>query len=79
MAPLYFEGKIGFGVISQSFSAFGNVLSDFSIIVDEIQSLSAFSAVIDRLGKLSRHSPSISNCGVTSWFTHCIMQRIIVS
>lgn len=53
VAPLYFEGKIGFGVISQSFSAFGNVLSDFSIIVDEIQSLSAFSAVIDRLGEFT--------------------------
>lgn len=56
VAPLYFAGKIEFGVINQSFSAFNNVLSDFSIIVYQFQSLSAFSAVVDRLGKSSRHN-----------------------
>lgn len=53
VAPLFFAGKIEFGVINQSFSAFNNVLSDFSIIVYQFQSLSAFSAVVDRLGEFT--------------------------
>lgn len=53
VAPLYFAGKIEFGVINQSFSAFNHVLSDFSIIVYQFQALSTFSAVIDRLGEFN--------------------------
>ncbi|KAJ7548280.1 hypothetical protein O6H91_07G005600 [Diphasiastrum complanatum] len=53
VAPLYFAGKIEFGVINQSFSAFNHVLSDFSIIVYQFQSISSFSAVVERLGELS--------------------------
>ncbi|XP_024378905.1 ABC transporter D family member 2, chloroplastic [Physcomitrium patens] len=53
VAPLYFAGQIEFGVINQSVSAFNNVLSDFSIIVYQFQSLSAFSAVIDRLSEFT--------------------------
>lgn len=50
VAPMYFSGKIEFGVINQSVSAFNHILSDFSLIVFQFQSISAFSAVIDRLG-----------------------------
>jgi ABC-type uncharacterized transport system fused permease/ATPase subunit len=50
VAPLYFAGKIEFGVINQSFSAFNHILGDFSLIVYQFQSLSSFSAVVDRLG-----------------------------
>ncbi|BBN02774.1 vitamin B12/bleomycin/antimicrobial peptide transport system ATP-binding/permease protein [Marchantia polymorpha subsp. ruderalis] len=53
VAPLYFAGKIEFGVINQSFSAFNHILSDFSIIVYQFQSISSFSAVVDRLGEFS--------------------------
>ncbi|CAK9264710.1 unnamed protein product [Sphagnum jensenii] len=53
VAPLYFSGKIEFGVINQSFSAFNHILGDFSIVVYSFQSLSAFSAVVDRLGEFS--------------------------
>lgn len=53
VAPMYFSGKIEFGVINQSVSAFNHILSDFSLIVFQFQSISAFSAVIDRLGDLS--------------------------
>lgn len=53
VAPLYFSGKIEFGVINQSYSAFNHVLTDFSIIVYQFQALSAFSAVIDRLGEFN--------------------------
>lgn len=47
---MYFAGKIEFGVINQSASAFNHILGDVSLIVFQIQSISAFSAVIDRLG-----------------------------
>lgn len=50
VAPMYFSGKIEFGVINQSVSAFNHILGDFSLIVFQFQSISAFSAVIDRLG-----------------------------
>lgn len=64
VAPMYFSGKIEFGVINQSVSAFNHILSDFSLIVYQFQAISAFSAVIDRLGKyllLIRHSKHIAN------------------
>ncbi|XP_050371447.1 ABC transporter D family member 2, chloroplastic [Argentina anserina] len=51
VAPMYFTGKIEFGVINQSVSAFNHILGDFSLIVYQFQSISAFSAVIDRLGE----------------------------
>lgn len=53
VAPMYFSGKIEFGVINQSVSAFNHILSDFSLIVYQFQAISAFSAVIDRLGEFN--------------------------
>ncbi|GLJ16799.1 hypothetical protein SUGI_0289400 [Cryptomeria japonica] len=53
VAPMYFSGKIEFGVINQSYSAFNHVLGDFSLIVYQFQAISAFSAVIDRLGEFN--------------------------
>ncbi|KAH9330447.1 hypothetical protein KI387_002555, partial [Taxus chinensis] len=53
VAPMYFSGKIEFGVINQSYSAFNHILGDFSLIVYQFQAISAFSAVIDRLGEFS--------------------------
>ena len=52
VAPMYFSGKIEFGVINQSVSAFNHILSDFSLIVYQFQAISAFSAVIERLGEI---------------------------
>lgn len=52
IAPLYFDGKIEMGVVSQAAQAFRHVLSDLSIIVNEFDQISAFSAGIDRLGEL---------------------------
>ncbi|XP_073297309.1 ABC transporter D family member 2, chloroplastic-like isoform X2 [Primulina huaijiensis] len=49
VAPMFFSGKIEFGVINQSVSAFNHILGDFSLIVYQFQALSAFSAVIERL------------------------------
>ncbi|KAI3695213.1 hypothetical protein L1987_78204 [Smallanthus sonchifolius] len=51
VSPMYFSGKIEFGVIHQCVSAFNHILEDFSVIVYQFQDISAFSAVIDRLGE----------------------------
>ncbi|MBA0848589.1 hypothetical protein Goshw_004270 [Gossypium schwendimanii] len=51
VAPMYFSGKIEFGVINQSVSAFSHILGDVSLVVYQFQAISAFSAVIDRLGE----------------------------
>ncbi|GAB2276373.1 Canalicular multispecific organic anion transporter 1 [Dionaea muscipula] len=65
VAPMYFSGKIEFGVINQSVSAFNHILGDFSLIVYQFQALSAFSAVIDRLGEFDVVLDS-SNCNSSS-------------
>ncbi|CAN8067919.1 unnamed protein product [Agarophyton chilense] len=52
IAPMYFTGTIELGVVSQSQQAFGHILDDLSLIVNEFDRLSAFSAGIDRLGEL---------------------------
>lgn len=49
LAPAYFSGKIQFGDISQAGFAFRQVLEAFSVVVDNIESLSSFAARIDRL------------------------------
>ncbi|CAM6120220.1 unnamed protein product [Calypogeia fissa] len=51
VAPIYFKGKIDFGVINQSFAAFDHILGDLSLVVYQFQSITAFTAVVDRLGE----------------------------
>jgi ABC-type uncharacterized transport system fused permease/ATPase subunit len=51
VAPLFFAGKIEFGVVNQSQSAFGHVLGDVSLVVYQLEALAGFSAVVDRLGE----------------------------
>lgn len=53
MAPLYFRGEIELGVVTQSNSAFNHILSDVSIIVNQLELLAGFSAVVDRLGEFA--------------------------
>lgn len=53
---MYFSGKIEFGVINQSVSAFNHILGDVSLIVYQFQAITAFSAVIDRPGTVSSAS-----------------------
>jgi len=55
IAPLYFEGSVGLGVVNQSNSAFNHVLNDLSIIISRYESLSQFSAGVDRLGEFSEY------------------------
>lgn len=49
VAPLYMQGKVEFGVVTQSAMAFAMLVGAFSLIVTQFQSLSSFAAVIQRL------------------------------
>lgn len=52
VAPLFFRGKVEFGVITQSAMAFSTLLGAFSLIINQFQSISSFAAVIARLSAL---------------------------
>jgi len=52
IAPLFIEGKVEFGVITQSAIAFTQLLGAFSIIVNQFQSISSYTAVLARLAAL---------------------------
>ena len=49
IAPLYFAHLVELGTINQSYGAFNHILGDFSIIINQFESLSAFSAGLTRL------------------------------
>ena len=53
IAPAFIEGKIEFGVITQSAMAFTTLVAAFSLIVTQFQSLSSFAAVVARLSALA--------------------------
>ncbi len=53
IAPAFIEGKIEFGVITQSAIAFTALVAAFSLIVTQFQSLSSFAAVVARLSALA--------------------------
>jgi vitamin B12/bleomycin/antimicrobial peptide transport system ATP-binding/permease protein len=53
IAPLFIDGKVEFGVITQSAIAFTQLLGAFSIIVNQFQSISSYTAVLARLGSLA--------------------------
>jgi putative ATP-binding cassette transporter len=52
VAPLFFRGKVEFGVITQSAMVFAQLLGAFSLIINQFQSISSFTAVIARLNAL---------------------------
>ena len=49
VAPLFIQGRVEFGVVTQSAMAFAMLVGAFSLIVTQFQSLSSFAAVIQRL------------------------------
>lgn len=53
IAPLFIEGRVEFGVITQASLAFTQLLGAFSLIITQFQSISSFAAVVSRLGALS--------------------------
>lgn len=50
IGPLFMQGKVDFGVITQSAIAFAHLLGAFSLIITQFQSLSTYGAVLVRLG-----------------------------
>ena len=52
VAPLYMEGSVPFGTVTQSAMAFTQVLGAFSLIITQFQSVSSYAAVVQRLGAL---------------------------
>jgi putative ATP-binding cassette transporter len=52
VAPLFLEGHVGFGVITQSAIAFTHLSGAFSLIVTQFQSISSYTAVLARLSLL---------------------------
>ena len=54
IAPQYMEGLVELGVVQQAAAAFGHVLDDLSLIINEFEGLSEFSASIGRLHQFLR-------------------------
>jgi putative ATP-binding cassette transporter len=52
VAPLFFQGKVEFGVVSQSAMACAQLAGAFSLIITQFQSISSYAAVVTRLGAL---------------------------
>ena len=54
VAPLYINGDIEFGVVTQSAMAFAQLMGAFSLIINQFQSLSSFAAVTARLDAIAK-------------------------
>jgi len=52
IAPLFIDGKVPFGVITQSAVAFTHLVGAFSLLITQFQSISSFTAVTARLTSL---------------------------
>jgi len=52
VAPLYIQGTVEFGAVTQAAMAFAQVQGAFSIFEGQIQQLTTFAAIIGRLGAL---------------------------
>ena len=53
VAPMYMQGRVDFGVVTQSAMAFSAFLAAFSLIVTQFETLSSFAAVTDRLDTIA--------------------------
>src|SRR5262249_49623797 len=53
IAPSFINGQIAFGVVTQSAMAFATLVSAFSLIVTQFQSLSSYAAVLARLSSMA--------------------------
>jgi vitamin B12/bleomycin/antimicrobial peptide transport system ATP-binding/permease protein len=52
MAPAFMDGRVEFGVVTQSAMAFSTLVAAFSLIITQLQSISSFAAVVSRLTSL---------------------------
>ncbi len=70
VAPMYMQGRVDFGVVTQSAMAFSAFLSGFSLIVTQFETLSSFAAVTTRLDSITEaleqsRSPAASRIEVS--------------
>ena len=49
IAPAYMDGRVEFGVVTQSAMAFSTLVAAFSLIITQFGSISSFAAVVSRL------------------------------
>lgn len=49
VAPLYIQGRVDFGVVTQAAMAFAMLIGAFSLVVTQFQSISSYAAVTQRL------------------------------
>ncbi|SDW54258.1 ABC transporter ATP-binding protein/permease [Thiocapsa roseopersicina] len=52
IAPAFIDGRVEFGVITQSAMAFATLVAAFSLIISQFQSISSFAAAVARLESL---------------------------
>jgi putative ATP-binding cassette transporter len=64
VAPLFIDGQVEFGVITQSSMAFAQLVGAFSLIVTQFQSIASFAAVVSRLDALSEAIDQTKNSSV---------------
>lgn len=63
VAPLYFAGRIEFGVVNQASSAFNHILGDVSLVVYQVDALAGLAAVVDRLGQFDEAVEAAGGAG----------------
>ena len=65
IAPMYIDGRVEFGVITQATLAFTQLLGAFSLIITQFQSISSFAAVVSRLSVLTDASQQAEKTEIT--------------
>jgi putative ATP-binding cassette transporter len=70
VAPMYMQGHVDFGVVTQAAMAFTTFLSGFSLIITQFETLSTFAAVTTRLDTIAQaleqsRTPTTSTIPVT--------------
>ena len=62
IAPAFMDGRVEFGVVTQSAMAFSTLVAAFSLIVTQFQSISSFAAVVTRLSSLMEAVDASKHC-----------------
>ena len=62
IAPAFIDGRVEFGVVTQSAMAFSTLVAAFSLIVTQFQSISTFAAVVTRLSLLMEAVDASKHC-----------------
>ncbi len=62
IAPAFIDGRVEFGVVTQSAMAFSTLVAAFSLIVTQFQSISTFAAVVTRLSSLVEAVDASKHC-----------------